>query len=347
MRKVDRKTVADPASLSGEQSAGGRELMRAREHHNAVPPKERSFEFAAYKGDDVRHALEKLFFCKCAYCETRYDITGPVDIEHFRPKNEVEGEGKIGYWWLAMGWHNLLPSCIDCNRRRYQLTPVAMASLGGILEVSRTGFESIKTGKQACFPISGTRVTAEPDPADVDQLLAAEKAILLDPCLDVPSDHLNFYINRDDPIGVVFAAAENGTIAGDLPLLSPNAAAVENAARAAGISVRGAVSIQIYGLNRLALVQERTRVLRSLEFLADTVINLYATADKLRTVNGANASERRTVDESVSRLESLAERAIAQINLMAADASPFSTMAKTWIKSFRADLTDPQRAIMV
>ena len=66
------------------------------------------FTFAAYKADDVREALTRLFRGKCAYCESRYAVTQPMDVEHWRPKGGVEEEdvdGKTrlgpGYPWLA------------------------------------------------------------------------------------------------------------------------------------------------------------------------------------------------------------------------------------------------------
>jgi uncharacterized protein (TIGR02646 family) len=81
-----------------------------------------SFEFKVYRDRGVKEALTRLFRGKCAYCEGSFDATQPVDVEHWRPKGDVEEEdgtkaGK-GYYWLAGEWDNLLPSCIDCNRRR-------------------------------------------------------------------------------------------------------------------------------------------------------------------------------------------------------------------------------------
>ncbi|MEF9674035.1 hypothetical protein QNM99_25505 [Pseudomonas sp. PCH446] len=47
-----------------------------------------------------------------------------MDVEHYRPKGAVsEDASHPGYWWVAMDWDNLLPSCIDCNRKRKQVTP--------------------------------------------------------------------------------------------------------------------------------------------------------------------------------------------------------------------------------
>ena len=346
MRQVDRTSVAPPSSLIGSESAGGRELVRARGHFTKDPPPEKGFTFTAYKGDDVRHALEKLFHGKCAYCESRYDIVGPVDIEHFRPKKGVDGDpAHRGYWWLAANWENLLPSCLDCNRRRYQPTPEAFSSLSAVLDAARrTGFTMVKTGKDTCFPVGGTRVAGEPPAAGMANALAGERCVLLDPCQDDPAAHVNYFIDRDVPLGVVFAAAVGGGAQGALPVLSPDTAIVENAARAAGISERGAVSIQVYGLNRLGLVQERTRILRRLEFLADTIVSLAAIADDLAGLAGADAAEKAKIDAAGARIEAQVDRIFAELRDMAAPKAAFSTMVATWLESFEADAADPARA---
>ncbi len=108
MRKVTRSTTA-PASLTSK-IGGKTELERAEAHQLLpVPPsgKKKAFKFLAYKGADVKQSLDDVFFRKCAYCESRYETTAPVDIEHFRPKGRVkEDKAHSGYWWLAMSWDN-------------------------------------------------------------------------------------------------------------------------------------------------------------------------------------------------------------------------------------------------
>lgn len=132
MRRVHRTSVAAPASLQ-PGGAGASELIRARTHIARPIPAgatKKSFEYAAYKKDDVRTALDQLFHGKCAYCETSYAASAPVDIEHYRPKGGVsEAPVHGGYWWIAMQWENLLPSCIDCNRKRGQTIVEASTSL--------------------------------------------------------------------------------------------------------------------------------------------------------------------------------------------------------------------------
>jgi hypothetical protein len=92
-----------------------------------------------------------LFNQKCAYCETNLNSNQPGDVEHYRPKGRLRDDGgapvhessplgdKVhnGYWWLAYEWSNLLPSCIDCNRRRKHGEASEMAGKGDIFPVKR------------------------------------------------------------------------------------------------------------------------------------------------------------------------------------------------------------------
>src|SRR3546814_21065688 len=124
-------------------------------------------------------ALFALVHCKCAYFEARYDTTAPVDIVHFRPKAGIVGTRHLGYWWFAATWSNLLPSCIDCNRKREHPTPREFSSLTAILdERLQKGFTPLSTGKGTCFPIEKEedRIVAEPSPSDIERLLKAAGA---------------------------------------------------------------------------------------------------------------------------------------------------------------------------
>ncbi|SEK04693.1 TIGR02646 family protein [Sphingobium sp. AP50] len=348
MRYVDRTSVAAPDSLTSSSGIGIREHGRLKNYHDdtvpgpldqhgvAQPKKKPSFR--AYKEDDVRHALEDLFHGKCAYCETRYDLTAPVDVEHFRPKGAVEGEEHSGYWWLAATWWNLLPSCIDCNRRREQETPDCLPSLLALLNDERaTRLSTMKSGKGACFPIEGVRVEQLPE-GDMLGPHAAEEAMLIDPCAEDPRAHLRFMIDRRNPLGIVFpfsdVADEDGIA---LPLLSEDVEAVKAAAHAAGASVKGAVSIQMFGLNRLALVQERTRILRRLEILGHSVRDLSVTADRLSSLS-VHGEAQHVIDDAVLKLRSTVSRLLSDVRAMAAPKSPFSELARAWIQAFTQDL---------
>jgi hypothetical protein len=142
--------------------------------------------------------LEQLFHGKCAYCESNITSTHPIDVEHYRPKGRLKDiDGKIvkitvngkefdhpGYWWLCYDWTNLLPSCIDCNRRRNH------------------GEELTAAGKADIFPISGKRAGSPTDP------LLAEDALLLNPSEDGFDPGVHFEFKPDGKIATKSKRAE-------------------------------------------------------------------------------------------------------------------------------------------
>lgn len=55
---------------------------------------------------------------KCWYCEAE-EIRNDTPVDHFRPKNKVDGvAAHDGYWWLAFDWSNYRCACEFCNTRR-------------------------------------------------------------------------------------------------------------------------------------------------------------------------------------------------------------------------------------
>ena len=96
---------------------------------------------------------------KCWYCEAE-DIRADMPVDHFRPKNKVEGEREHdGYWWLAFDWNNYRCACTFCNSRR--------------------NFEDTEGGKACKFPLEDPESRAFL-PGDVD-LLRGEVPDFLDP----------------------------------------------------------------------------------------------------------------------------------------------------------------------
>ncbi len=189
MIRVDRTPEPAPRILTDGTSRSKPERERVlsswenwRQRNPTADPVEFGFNFKAYKAAEVKKALTRLFHAKCAYCETYYGASQPMDVEHWRPKGEVhEGETKLGgYWWLASDWENLYPSCIDCNRgRKHRVPGERMIFL---------------LGKENQFPIAGPRA--------VDRAgLAAEQPLLLDPCdpNDDPERHFR-YVETDGAI---------------------------------------------------------------------------------------------------------------------------------------------------
>ena len=63
----------------------------------------------------LREALEILTHGKCAFCESRPQATGDVEIEHYIAKTIDLN--------LAFEWTNLLPSCRKCNRAKRDREP--------------------------------------------------------------------------------------------------------------------------------------------------------------------------------------------------------------------------------
>ncbi len=133
-----------------------------------------------YRDTEVKMALEKLFYGKCAYCERRLSA-GDWDVEHFRPKGRVrEREDHPGYYWLAYTWENLYPSCTSCNQRRKDPP----------LYDDRVTIASAGKGDQ--FPVLNEQNRVmEPAPLEA---LDREQPLLLDPCQDNPEKHLTYDI---------------------------------------------------------------------------------------------------------------------------------------------------------
>jgi uncharacterized protein (TIGR02646 family) len=205
MRRVDRSTVPVPISLL----PGGRgeaELISARAYYGRMPRPQKAYKFRAYKEADVGAALNLLFRGKCAYCESFYAGTQPTDIEHFRPKAGVEEcPGHPGYWWLAMSWENLLPSCIDCNRRRTQVV-LSHAMTIKDAEVAFANAAGLLAGKENSFPTRDDFwASPEDDPTIVEQTL------LIDPTQSDPDMHISWELGKDLPIAIPADASPEGT----------------------------------------------------------------------------------------------------------------------------------------
>jgi uncharacterized protein (TIGR02646 family) len=249
-------------NLDEEESAAARELVAVGEWIKAGRKTKRP-AFKAYKSKDVGPALEQLFERKCAYCESPYASLQPVDVEHWRPKSEIEGVPSGGYEWLAMRWKNLLPSCIDCNRARYQLVP----------DDSQEGWRREMLGKANQFPIA--------DPANRWVLYdkdSTETPLLLDPCNedDNPSDYFDF-----DPSGVL------------LPKDNLDAAKRRRAVE----------SIRVYALNRKNLVDERLRHILRLNLVFNLVRFLYEASGNPRLPQAYRDAASTLVTQTLDRLE--------------------------------------------
>ncbi len=351
MIRVDRAKVARPTVLNKRFRDGSTELDRVTAHMTDPEKKGQSFDFTRYKSAEVKDALEQLFHGKCAYCESAYSATQPVDVEHYRPKGKVEGDDSHpGYWWLAMEWSNLLPSCIDCNRRRNQKTPTVngqgMAALTRHADVART--EELATGKACAFPLGEGGIRCddpEGDAADLD----AEQALLLDPTRDDPDQHLEFLVGRELHFSLVAAKplAAGGVVGLAAGHDAADADALVAAANQAKLSPKGLMSIQVYGLNRLGLVQARARVMRELNLLLEMLISFEVLAlqveernEKLeaeRPVGGPNAKLQEQIDFNNSvlkRVRFLTAEVKGRLGEMVSPKAPYAAVARAWVKAY-------------
>lgn len=317
---------------------GNLPLDEPAEIANSKPPKP---PFKTYRKDSVKTQLHKLFHGKCAYCETFYQSVAPVDVEHYRPKAGVgEDKSHTGYWWLAMDWENLLPSCIHCNRLNKHITPVISTNLVE-LRAEDVGFSKqrvVTTGKGTSFPILGQRGTEK------SRDCSAEYALLLDPCRDDPQDHLLFHIERKKLIGLVLPKPHDG---GGLPVVTtldsmPDFKKEIEQALQDKLSLRGAVSIHTYGLNRLGLVQERTRLLRKLAFLEESVKDLCEMIEGLQ--ERADDPYQHENQRIIQRMISLRDRTVQHMRDMGKPQAPYSAMVREFLLDFQTRLISAAQA---
>ena len=283
MIKVDRERLAEPAALSSVYR-GKTEQDRAIEKFEKLvdaggDPLEFKFNYTAYTRQPLKKALTTLFYGKCAYCESRYAGSQPMDVEHWRPKGKVEVEGGElpGYYWLAATWTNLLPSCIDCNRSRKQYDTYLQKEL--------------LLGKETQFPVKDDNYlvlqSPKPHELDEDNVGGNEEPLLVNPCVDDPTDFFRF---RD------------GLILPQQNLSEDMREKAEN-------------SITVYALNRSALVYDRLALLRLIDQRVFTLERLLTLAD-MATTN----AQQLLIDELITHeIDCLVE--------MKQPEKPFSAMA--------------------
>ncbi|MCV9385998.1 hypothetical protein [Reichenbachiella ulvae] len=222
MIEIDRNTIPKPKVLDGTNSKGGKETAKAIAYYsnpfNTKPYK----KFSVYRDKEVKEALIKLFKKKCAYCESTFLHVYSGDIEHFRPKGEIDeaNPSKPGYYWLAADWDNLLLSCRNCNQK---------------LTHQIHGEANAKTmGKMNQFPLIDPQkyVRSHSNPNGINN--EESYRLLLNPCEENPEIHLEYDINS----GVIKPKKIDG-----IP------------------SEKGKKSIEVYVLQRVPLVQAREKVL--------------------------------------------------------------------------------------
>ena len=161
-------------------------------------PTEADAKNAWYGHSDIRAMLEEqMFHHKCAYCEGSVKGHSQLHIEHFRPQSV--------YPALAYEWHNLLLACGVCNCKPY---------------------------KEDRFPVGASATRAEPNRAAPCEWDRAEQALLVNPCVDDPTE---FFVWRFE---------DNPTLKETTPTLLAKHG-----------NLRGTQTIKVCGLDRVSLTE--------------------------------------------------------------------------------------------
>lgn len=174
MRYINRRLVPAPFVLkSGAAMEFRAETARylARDDRGERPPK---IPYEILEHEELAIALDRLFNDVCAYCEQPLD--GERAIDAFRPTQGAENlDGQIAYQhycWLGLEWANLYLACPECLH-----------------------------GKRNRFPARRRGALN----ATIAQLRQTERDTLVDPCLDIPSEHFGVGSH-----GQLFAHSQRG-----------------------------------------------------------------------------------------------------------------------------------------
>ena len=142
IRSVERRRVGDLAKVKDPTS----DEIGNRHRHQAV-----------------LDALYSRQHRKCCFCEF-YEISSYNDIEHYRPKARVRHSQaqpeRLGYWWLAWTWSNLMFACAECNR----------------------------SFKKTWFPLEESSIPLKP----MQTPPGREKPLLINPFEENPIDYIQF-----------------------------------------------------------------------------------------------------------------------------------------------------------
>ncbi len=126
-----------------------------------------------YAAPEVTTQLKALYHSKCAFCETNTAAGAALQVDHYRPKKQLQDDpNHLGYYWLGYEWTNLILACQKCNR-----------------------------AKSNHFPIAGKRVW-EPQANPKEWKLQstsflAEQPLLLNPEYDAVADYFEFNANGE------------------------------------------------------------------------------------------------------------------------------------------------------
>lgn len=231
---IKRNSVEVPEILKDGSVKVQKELEKATAHY-ADATNTKAYKFSVYSDASIKQALIDMSFGKCAYCEGDILATYVGDIEHFRPKGEIEelkdtGNSKPGYYWLAADWNNLLFSCRNCNQKSKQQT------------TSDDRLNSM--GKMNQFPLLDEQFRVRTQDGDLEK--EEEVRLLINPCVENPEEYFKYDINS----GVIKARGRS--------LLKKE---------------RAKASIDVFALQRVPLVQRREKKAVEISAQMQTVEN--------------------------------------------------------------------------
>lgn len=286
MRKIDPiYPLPDSLDLTSDENKKNR-LENIRRIVFNKGPKKAKLSFKGYERN--KEAIGKLNDGCCAYCGSRIDDNETVEVEHYRPKNELkfrknelcpEGldkpedqrRGKFdllknpenyGYFVWGDDGYNLLPACGACNSGRGKNGVFIAKKIDG--KVYQSNIEKgIPYGKRNFFPIAYDKRNKKNGLLDHRQnkkfvhSIVGEFPLLFNPLKDDP-DYLFVYKDEffaNDSLGQFIKVRPN-----------PRASRIDR--------LKATVSINLLGLNREALCIQRygrknsvNKLVRELAFL--------------------------------------------------------------------------------
>lgn len=285
------RSRAVPASLNGP--AAEAEKKAAALYYATWQPGTAAFgKFEAYSGNDVIDALRKMFHGKCAYCEGDIE-KGTREVEHYRPKGGVEDPQHPGYWWLAHSWDNLLPTCGPCNKGLKQHLVTAEMTVDDV-EALQAKPAAKLAGKANSFPVGAARLVAGSEDH------AAEQPRLINPTRSDPNDYLRW------------------SHVSDFSILAPRSEAGQPA-------IEGTETIRCLALNRVGLVEARTK---QLNILRTQRIRILERLEEARALP-------ETAQESALRFILCS---VEDMKLHCAADKEFAAMATAFVATFREEL---------
>ena len=121
MIKIERGKIPKGTALDKKRKEALSAIRKLAESGNL---RSRHFKNILWSAPEVKKFLYESQHGKCCYCERKKDRE-ETDVEHFRPKAEVEeAQDHPGYWWLAYSWENLLIACKMCNQKKRSKFPL-------------------------------------------------------------------------------------------------------------------------------------------------------------------------------------------------------------------------------